>query len=281
VTEAGVYTVQVTPGNFISGGPLYNLASTTGGQEQTNTVIDANVLTYDFGYTTCPGTVEYCPCKKGGHDGKDGYISQTSYGSFGDNYKTGDQKCTCGQDSYGSKDSYSSQNSFGGKLGFGSNNFFNFTSYGTGDHYGDNGHYQGGGDGSKPDLDLSTCPAPNPGTGTIGYWKNHPQDWPVGSITIGGEVYTKWQAIWWMYKPSRGDKTIDLFKQLVAAKLNVLIGNESSCIEADIQAADDWLAQHPVGSGVSGSSSDWAEISDVHTALDNYNNGLLCAPHRH
>jgi hypothetical protein len=40
------------------------------------------------------------------------------------------------------------------------------------------------------------------------------------------------------------------------------------------------MAAHPVGSGVSGKSAAWGEISGIATMLDQYNNGLLCAPHR-
>jgi hypothetical protein len=50
VTEEGIYTVKVKPENFDPGGPLAGYTSTTGGEELTRTVIDENVLTYDFGY---------------------------------------------------------------------------------------------------------------------------------------------------------------------------------------------------------------------------------------
>jgi hypothetical protein len=122
--------------------------------------------------------------------------------------------------------------------------------------------------------------APAPGTGTIGYWKTHPSAWPVSTITAGGVVYTRDQAIAWLGAPSRGDKSIDLFKQLVAAKLNVLAGNDASCISSTIAAADAWMGTHPPGSGVKASSAAWATASPWHTALDDYNNGQLCAPHR-
>lgn len=119
-----------------------------------------------------------------------------------------------------------------------------------------------------------------PGTGTLGYWKNHPEAWPVAQITIGGITYSKAQAIAVMGNPGKGDKTYDLFKQLVAAKLNVLIGNASSCISATISAADAWMASHPPGSGVKASSSAWTVAGPLHQTLDDYNNGRLCAPHR-
>jgi len=118
-----------------------------------------------------------------------------------------------------------------------------------------------------------------PGTGTPGYWKNHPEAWPVDSITIGGIVYTKDEAIAWMQTPVNGDKTKTMFAHLVCAKLNVIIGNESSCIDETISDADDWMALHPVGSGVEGKSAAWTEGAPLATLLDDYNNGLLCAPH--
>lgn len=84
-----------------------------------------------------------------------------------------------------------------------------------------------------------------------------------------------------MGTPSRGDKTYDLFAQLVAAVLNVAIGNEDSCVEAAIFLADIWLTDNPVGSGVRARSPAWrGEGSSLHEHLDAYNNGQFCAPHR-
>jgi hypothetical protein len=119
----------------------------------------------------------------------------------------------------------------------------------------------------------------NPGTGTLGYWKNHPEAWPVSSITIGGVLYTKTQAIYLMQRIGK-DRTTQMFAQLVAAELNVKIGNDSSCIASTIAWADAWLTAYPVGSNVLGSSAAWAAASPYHDQLDAYNNGQLCAPHR-
>jgi hypothetical protein len=119
-----------------------------------------------------------------------------------------------------------------------------------------------------------------PGTGTPGYWKNHPEAWPVDSIVIGGNSYTKAQAIAWMNTPVNGDKTKTMFAHLVCAKLNVLIGNAHDCIDATIASADAWMALHPVGSGVAGNSAAWTVGAPLANMLDAYNNGLLCAPHR-
>jgi hypothetical protein len=130
------------------------------------------------------------------------------------------------------------------------------------------------------DFCFKEEPPQGPGTGTPGYWKNHPDAWPVQSIVIGGISYSKAAAIKWISTAEKGDKTLTVFRHLVSAKLNVLIGNASACIDADIAAADAWMALHPVGSKVSGSSAAWTEISGVAGRLDDYNNGRLCAPHR-
>jgi hypothetical protein len=123
-----------------------------------------------------------------------------------------------------------------------------------------------------------------PGTGTPGYWENHPGAWPVDAITIGGVTYTKAEAIGEMGQPIRGDKTRNMFNSLVAAKLNVMIGNDDSCIGDEIVLADDWLTLYPLGSGVKagGSGSPWRDGESIHLLLDRYNNGLLgCADARH
>ena len=118
-----------------------------------------------------------------------------------------------------------------------------------------------------------------PGTGTPGYWKNHPEAWPVAGITIGGHYYSKVDAIAWLKKVGK-DKTTTMFSSLVSAKLNLLIGNNVSCISGTIPAADAWMATYPVGSDVAGSSPAWTVGEPLHQTLDNYNNGRLCAPHR-
>jgi hypothetical protein len=132
---------------------------------------------------------------------------------------------------------------------------------------------------SRTDADFGYRMTP-PGTATIGYWKTHAEAWPVATVTVGGVVYTRDQAIALIGTPSRGDKSIDLFKQLAAAKLNLIAGNNPSCIYSTIASADAWMAAHPPGSSVGASSATWTTASPWHTALDDYNNGQLCAPHR-
>jgi hypothetical protein len=135
-------------------------------------------------------------------------------------------------------------------------------------------------DSTATDFGFVFSEVEQPGTGTPGYWKNHPDAWPVDEIVVGGQIYTKAEAIAWLKKVGK-DKTTTMFSSLVPAMLNVMIGNDGSCVNATIAAANDWMAAYgPVGNGVAASSPAWAEGEPLHVILDNYNNGRLCAPAR-
>ena len=129
-------------------------------------------------------------------------------------------------------------------------------------------------------------PANQPGTGTPGYWKNHASAWPGPTITVANVTYTKEEAIMWLGRVG-SDKTITMFSSLVPAMLNVMIGNDGSCVTEAIAAGNSWLIANPLGTHVAGSSPAWKIGEPIHIRLDTYNNGLLynnngvlCAPHR-
>ena len=126
---------------------------------------------------------------------------------------------------------------------------------------------------------ATACPA-HPGVATPGFWINHPNAWPVEQITIGGNDYTKAEAIAAMQTPPAGDKTFTLFRDVVAALLNNMVGNSIECVESYKLLANEWLADHPVASGVAASSAAWKEAEPWHLELDAYNNGERCAPSR-
>ncbi len=123
------------------------------------------------------------------------------------------------------------------------------------------------------------------GTGTPGYWKNHPDAWPVEEITIGGVDYTVTDAIAEMDKPVKRDMTYAMFQALVATRLNVESGSNKTCIMDTIANANIWINNHPLGSGVKAKDHlAWQEEDgggeELKDMLDDYNNGLLCAPSR-
>lgn len=133
---------------------------------------------------------------------------------------------------------------------------------------------------ANTDFGFFVPPVAQPGTGTPGYWKNHPEAWPVASVTVGGFTYTRDQALGWLNEVGR-DRTTTMFSSLVSAMLNVMAGNDGSCVASTIAAADNWMAAYgPVGRNVHAASFAWKVGEPLHRLMDNYNNGMLCAPHR-
>jgi len=160
-------------------------------------------------------------------------------------------------------------------------------------------HVTGGVPGQTADFELPSTTVPPPvwgsGTGTPGYWKNHSGAWPVGEILIGDPAgqqwtYSKEQAIAFLNKPVAGDKTYTIFASLVSAMLNVYgDANNPECIADDIAKAHKWFSFYgPVGKGIKAKSDAWVggptntvgAGEPIHTEMDDYNNGKLCAPHR-
>ena len=126
------------------------------------------------------------------------------------------------------------------------------------------------------DSDPSHYLGEDPPTGggctyTNGFWKNHPEDWPVEQLTLGGVDYTKAEAIDLLETPTKGDATIILAHQLIAAKLNVANAADDAAVSAAIDLADTWLDGHPVGSDPG--KADRKTALSFMDELGNYNSG--------
>ena len=133
---------------------------------------------------------------------------------------------------------------------------------------------------SVPASGGGDCYCDGPGVRSPGYWKNHPEKWPVEKIKIGDTWFTKEKAIEWMSKPVKKDKSITLFKALVATKLNLKAGNCGKCIYYWVGQGDWWFTLYDVGDGVRANSEAWqySHGEKIYRYLDAYNNGKLCAP---
>jgi len=113
---------------------------------------------------------------------------------------------------------------------------------------------------------------------SMGYWKNHPEAWPVDEIDVGNVTYSKEQTIEVLTQANARDATRMLAAQLIAAKLNRLSGaspffnycDETVNIDDVIKNTDSFLAMHPLGSDPQGDTRQQAlQLKDM---LDAYNN---------
>ena len=112
------------------------------------------------------------------------------------------------------------------------------------------------------DSELCTC------TRTIGYWKTHPEAWPVTSIMIGEDTLTKAQAINVLNNANSKDTTYMLAAQLIAAKLN-LIAFTSNC--AAIGPANTFF-NGAIDIGTNLSKAQKTQATTLITQLDTCNN---------
>jgi len=133
-------------------------------------------------------------------------------------------------------------------------------------------------------VDSCTPPPPPPSEGctlTQGFWKTHPTAWPVGSLTLGTRSYSEAELLVFLNTPPRGNASLILIHQLIAAKLNVASG--AAAPGTSIASADAWIAAHQaLGMSLPFSGlakGDAATAIGLSTLLDNYNNGLSGPPH--
>jgi hypothetical protein len=62
-------------------------------------------------------------------------------------------------------------------------------------------------------------------TASLGYWTSHPESWSrVTSLTLGSVTYTRAQILAILRQPARGNGLTSLAHQLIAARLNLLLG---------------------------------------------------------
>ena len=109
-----------------------------------------------------------------------------------------------------------------------------------------------------------------------GYWKNHPEAWPVTELQLGNVTYDEQQLLSILHQPVRGNGLVSVAHQEIAAKLNVANGADGSCIAqtlADLDALIGHLVVPPVGNGYLRPR----DVSGFVDTLDNYNQGGLCA----
>jgi hypothetical protein len=128
------------------------------------------------------------------------------------------------------------------------------------------------------DLNASTRPASQNCTFTQGYWKSHPEAWPVGSLTLGNTNYSAAQLLQILNTPAGGNGLLILAHQLIAAKLNLADGADPSPLGTDIATADAQIGNlviPPIG----GDSLPASSVTALANQLNDYNTGNLGVPH--
>jgi|GEM_PF-3947734 len=121
-------------------------------------------------------------------------------------------------------------------------------------------------------------PPPSRGCpGTPGFWKNHPDEWPVNTLILGEISYTKQELLDLLNTPGNGDASMTLGRHLIAAKLNVASGVDDTPVADTIADADDLLGEFddPLPLGIKPNSPIGHEMLDLAGVLDEYNNGEL------
>lgn len=113
-----------------------------------------------------------------------------------------------------------------------------------------------------------------PGTSSWIWWKHNPHQWPGSYIKVGGKTYWKYHAIYIMRYASFSDVRYNLFREVVAAKINRAVGNDSSCVDDEIAEAD-WYLYHTLKT-----HGTWSRMDQLRRHLARYNAGELCAPPR-
>ena len=116
-------------------------------------------------------------------------------------------------------------------------------------------------------------------TFTQGYWKNHPNSWPVTSLVIGTVTYTKAQILQVYGQPAAGNGLVSLFHQLSAAKLNVAQSAIPPAAVATAIANADALIGNLVAPPIGSGSLSPASTSALTQTLDDFNNGVTGPGH--
>ena len=128
-------------------------------------------------------------------------------------------------------------------------------------------------------IDCGTPPrSPTDCTVSLGYWTKHPESWSrVASLTLGSVTYTRAQILAILRKPARGNGLISLAHQLIATRLNLLLGVvPPASVNQTLDLADaaiGALVVPPVGGGALGP----CVTRPLTWTLRSFNNGRLGA----
>jgi hypothetical protein len=111
-----------------------------------------------------------------------------------------------------------------------------------------------------------------------GYWRNHPNAWPVTSLTLGTVTYQAAELMAIFDNPARGNGLVILVHQLIATKLNIANGADPSAAQQAVTDADNMigaLVVPPIGNGYLAPE----QTGDLTETLTEYNEGTIGPGH--
>lgn len=115
-----------------------------------------------------------------------------------------------------------------------------------------------------------------------GYWKSHPESWPRRSLVLGNpsnpnHTYTQGELLARLQSAVKGDASIILAHQLIAAKLNIFNGANAAPISSVLGQADALLGlfSGKLPYRVNPSTPRGKSMTAAALALENYNSGKL------
>src|SRR5262245_18192239 len=115
----------------------------------------------------------------------------------------------------------------------------------------------------------------------MGFWKAHPDLWPVTSLTLGSVTYTQAQLLSILNGLSGGDASLILGKQLIAALLNLANGSPSGPLCGLLDDANNLLDGCTLPCNIKPGSAKGQAMANDAATLEAYNEGLLtpgCTP---
>ncbi len=110
-----------------------------------------------------------------------------------------------------------------------------------------------------------------------GFWKTHPELWPVSSLTLGSQAYAQAELLTLLTARVGGDASLLLARKLIPAKLNIANGSDPTPIAATIADADGLLSDFAgkLPYGVDASSATKRAMMHDASILATYNGGAL------
>ena len=129
----------------------------------------------------------------------------------------------------------------------------------------------------EPPTPTFECPLSH------GHWKNNPGMWPVSSLTVGSQTYSKAELLVLLSASSQTDASLILARQLIAAKLNLANGSDPTPVASVVASGDSLLAAFSgkLPYQVKSSAAVGQAMVAAANVLTSYNNGLLtpaCVP---